>query len=441
MTGPGPPPPGGPGRPHQVGPPSPTLTQAYEHNHSKAHKCPFEGPRQHIDEWRRLGADKVLLRGIQAGARAPLHSAPPPCDPAVRPHPPGLTTTIGEYLEEGVLAELPPSDARQTKFWVPVFGRPKKDSDKVRMISDLRRLNACHQVPHHRSETWKHVLEVLQRSDCQWGVTMDLKSWFHHLQLHRTIRRWTRFRTALGDYEMVAMPFGWSMSPWWSNKLSKPIRAWLHRRQWPYCWWVDDILVLGRSKQEAEHRAARLSDLLTGLGITINCSKSMPAASQHILYLGHHISLDTGIIHHCPSKTSQLTTMTTNLHRRRQVQPTMIAGLAGALLDAARINANLLGLPQVMMRHAGHLVSHNAREMGRWAPQAAWRRFTTKPPGLDQLLTTVGRALRRPTPRPYRHSSDDGWLLRSDASDEAWGGSCTTTAGRWPRPATTGRRG
>ena len=82
------------------------------------------------------------------------------------------------------------------------------------------------------------------------GLTLDLKAWFHHLELHRSQQRWTRFRAGGRAYQIKGMPFGWCGSPWWSSKLSKPVRCWLNRRQWPFTWWVDDILLLGKSQLE-----------------------------------------------------------------------------------------------------------------------------------------------------------------------------------------------
>ena len=83
---------------------------------------------------------------------------------------------------------------------------------------------------------------------------MDLKSWFHHLQMAPTMRRWMRFRVGEKAFEVVGMPFGWSMSPWWSTKLAKPIRAWLNDQGVPHLWYIDDVFVLGSTRIEAEER-------------------------------------------------------------------------------------------------------------------------------------------------------------------------------------------
>ena len=70
------------------------------------------------------------------------------------------------------------------------------------------------------------------------------------------------------------MPFGWSLSPYWENRLARPIKQWLIDRGWEHCWWVDDIMLLAPTKQETEHRATELINLLTTVGMQINVEKN-----------------------------------------------------------------------------------------------------------------------------------------------------------------------
>ena len=226
--------------------PSPNLQAAFDRNKLNAPTCPFQGPKAQIVEWEKLGPTKSFSVGFCGGSRG--HCTPfPPMPPRNCPKHPLMMTTIGEYLQQGVLKKLSAEEKSRTKHWVPIFPRPKKDPSEIRIITDLRELNTCFQTPKHRAETWKNVLQTLENRELTWGITLDLKSWFHHLELHPKIQRWMRIQVGEQAYQMTAMPFGWTMSPWWSNKLSKPIRKWLNRREWPFCWWVDDILLLGTS--------------------------------------------------------------------------------------------------------------------------------------------------------------------------------------------------
>ena len=321
-----------------------------------------------------------------------------------------------------------------------MFARPKKNSDKIRMISDLRGVNACHQVPRHKAETWTSVLEVLQDRSLQFALVIDLKSWFHHLMLHRKMQRWMRMKIGEQAYQMIGMPFGWAMSPWWSNKLSKPIRRWLTAQNWPYTWWVDDILLLGTTEQEVTHRAVKLINLLTELGIQVNREKSMTQPSQVVEYLGHKINLKDNRLHPTMDKARQLHQTTRKLLQGTKFQPLQLASLAGGLIDAARSNVKLLGYPQILMRMAGKGVSQNMTRLQRWHHKACWQKWTTKPPQFQSILKIVAAALPRPIPRPFRPSNAHALALRTEASDEAWGGALSREPGSWGHAPRTGPR-
>ena len=170
------------------------VRQALDKNTLNAPNCPFRGPRRQIAEWKILGADPVLQNAILKGANAPLHNIPPPKTTWEEPANSPLMTTIGEYCKNGALRPLTVEEQNRTKHWTPVFGRPKKDSPKLRLITDLRALNCCFELRKHRAQTWEQVLAMLENPQNQWGLTLDLKSFFHHLEMHPKLQRWMRFR-------------------------------------------------------------------------------------------------------------------------------------------------------------------------------------------------------------------------------------------------------
>ena len=94
-----------------------------------------------------------------------------------------------------------------------------------------------------------------------------------------------RFKLNNKGYQILGMPFGWAMSPWWANKLTKPIQSWLNNKKIKFCWWVDDILLLGKTKQEAEEGATHLITLLNSLGVRVNPEKSTSQAEKIVNYL------------------------------------------------------------------------------------------------------------------------------------------------------------
>ena len=59
-----------------------------------------------------------------------------------------------EYCSTGAMRQLTTEEEARTRYWVPVFTRQKKDdSNKVRVITDMRDLNQCHGVQRHKPHT------------------------------------------------------------------------------------------------------------------------------------------------------------------------------------------------------------------------------------------------------------------------------------------------
>ena len=321
----------------------------------------YLGPRTHIANWEALGADNVLLTAIRRGVRAPLLKIPDPLAPrCVQPQ--SLQNTIQKYAEEQGIRKMTTEETQRTKFWVPIFGRPKKEGG-TRLITDLRNLNQCMDIPHHRPESWKTVLRTLEDKSLKWGITLDMSSYFHHLSIDKKTQRWMRFQIEGVAYQIQAMPFGWSGSPWWSHKMAQPIRAWLNQNLITHCWYVDDVLILGETKEQCESNASKLVNLLTSLGIKVNKDKSMIAASQEVNYIGHCFNLLTNLVSHIPSKLQHLQRMVKHQMKSNVMTPRYLCALAGSLLDAVKSNVALTGLAQNLMQQAALLAQKNATDL------------------------------------------------------------------------------
>ena len=86
-----------------------------------------------------------------------------------------LHDTIGDYLQSQAIRLLKPHEVSTTQTWTPIFGVEKRDSTKVRIITDLRILNKCCRTPHHKPETWKTVLKLLQDPLLTWATKPKIR--------------------------------------------------------------------------------------------------------------------------------------------------------------------------------------------------------------------------------------------------------------------------
>ena len=142
----------------------------------------------------------MLLMAIRKGIKAPLSQTPAPSNPTHqlqanhKQHFNSLMETIGEYCQTGAVRALTNQGMNRTRYWVPIFARPKKDSTKIRLITDLRELNKCHSIQHHKPHTWTTLLQTLREPGLTWGLKLDLKGYYHHHRMHKQTQRWMRFK-------------------------------------------------------------------------------------------------------------------------------------------------------------------------------------------------------------------------------------------------------
>ena len=112
--------------------------------------------------------------------------------------------------------------------------------------------------------------------------------------------------------------------------MTNPIRACLHQQQIKHAWYVDDVLVLGKTAQEAEHNTTRLINMLSELGVRVNKAKSMTRAAQQVEYLGHRIDMRNNKCLPLPDKLEKSIRVIRKQMQGRRFQPRNVAGVAGS---------------------------------------------------------------------------------------------------------------
>ncbi|GJP78674.1 hypothetical protein CLOP_g8945 [Closterium sp. NIES-67] len=141
-----------------------------------------------------------------------------------------------------------------------------------RLIFDLRHVNSFLSVPPFRYEGLNRVPELVQQDD--WLSTIDLKSGYHHVDIHPSYWRFLGFTLQGQRFQFLSLPFGLATAPFVFTQLIKQLaKRWRGRsiRLIPY---VDDILFINATRAEAlSHCAVILADLQSA-GFAVNFRKS-----------------------------------------------------------------------------------------------------------------------------------------------------------------------
>ena len=132
--------------------------------------------------------------------------------------------------------------------------------------------------------TLKTVWQLIQQGD--YAFSIDLQDAYLHVPIVKHHRQFLRFVWHNVPYQWRVLPFGLATAPRVFTSLTKPILFLCHCKGLRIVIYLDDILVLVRSKRAGKRACLFLCSLLVCLGLHINFSKSDLRLSQSFTFLG-----------------------------------------------------------------------------------------------------------------------------------------------------------
>ena len=164
-----------------------------------------------------------------------------------------------------------------------IYTVPKKNG-KRRPVINLRWVNGHLPKMHFKMTTIKDVKAAIT-SGC-WMTSIDLTDCFWGVPLSKQDQRYVSFRWRGQNYSFRVLPFGLSLSPLYITKLYRNLVQRLGAEGHRVLMYIDDILVLGDTKQQCEETTSRVLSYLKELGAVVNEPKSCLSPSQQAEYLG-----------------------------------------------------------------------------------------------------------------------------------------------------------
>jgi len=383
-------------------------------------RTPLAGRLQQMsDRWRNLPLTLPLevAHLLQCGVRLAFFRHPPPLGGWARQYRlqkgerEGLNVVLQEYLQLGAVQAVPQDTPL---FLSPVFGRPKPEAGKWRLIMDLKALNRYIRSEHFHMEDIRAVTRMLQPGD--FLTKLDLKHAYFHLPIAEAHRPWMGFQWDGQKYIWRTMCFGLNTAPrLWSKTIRVPVKL---LRSWGVrmVFYIDDLLVAGRSVPECLQHAVTVARLLMWLGYEIEFGKTDLQPKQHIRFLG--FELDT-------------TTM-------------QVACSSAQLQAAAALARKLLNKHSLSARQLGSAIGTFCALRQGLEPAYLWTRAlnmckcdSVRRAGWDGAVTLSAEARIELNwwmthARHYNgvpmHSPNPSWVLTTDSSDLAWGATLTARA-------------
>ena len=206
-----------------------SITLSREHEYSQRH-CGSVSVKGRINLrsgfwWTCLNCSNFVINIISEGYQLPFSCFPEPVhlrnNKSAQAHPKFVEEAITQLLQNGCVRELKQPPTCVNPLTVAI-------GKKLRLVIDLRHVNACLVKPKFRYEDLRSLSKVFQRGF--WFVTWDLKSGYHHVDIYEPHQTYLGFAWPyLGTqryFAFTVLPFGLSTT---CNCFIKLLRPLLHR--------------------------------------------------------------------------------------------------------------------------------------------------------------------------------------------------------------------
>lgn len=381
---------------------------------------PVGGRLQHFkSNWNKISSDPWILNTV-TGARVEFRSLPTqqnkPSEVCVNTEQSqALTREVEDLVRKNAIVPTP----NEGGFSSTIFLVPKTDGS-WRPVINLRALNK-HVVTHHfKMESIRTIKGLMQQGD--WLLKLDLKDAYLSVPMCQEHQKFLKFQWQGRSWQFQALPFGLSSAPQMFTKLTKPVVALLRKLGIRLIMYLDDMLILAKSRLEARQQLATVLRLLIALGFIINLKKSVMTPSQIIEFLGFQLDSVNMKISLPASKLHALRKLARRMKRTRETKVQEIARLLGTMVAA---HPAILPAP-INYRHL-ELAKSQALRRGL--------SYDSVVPVTAEMMTELQWWAEESPHHNGRPLQITRWdlTIESDASKMGWGASCQgiSTGGPW----------
>lgn len=243
-----------------------------------------------INEWQSIGASGVIIESLQQGVKFPISESIDSCEFPNKNFSDRENIFIDKEITDLLLLDYIQKCDKKPYCVSPINCVPKKKGD-FRLITYLRYVNSKCIHPKFSNEDSNDVIEIVRPKD--YVVTADLKNGFYHLPVHKEHQELLGFQYKNIYYKWTVLPFGHCCSPYFFNKILRPVISFLRSKGFKIVLYVDDFILFGK-QDILERQTQQFIQLLEDLGWTINFEKSSLKPELSKRFIGYIID-NTGL--------------------------------------------------------------------------------------------------------------------------------------------------
>jgi len=323
---------------------------------------------------------------------------------------------VSDMLRKGAirLCQNQPNQYLSTLFLVG-----KKDGG-YRPVINLKQLNKFIPYQHFKMEGLHYLKYMLKEGD--YMCKLDMKDAYFSVPLSQISREKVRFQWSGKLYEFLCLCFGLGPAPRIFTKILKVPMSLLRRLNILIIIYLDDMLLLGRTREETVRAKDTVIYLLQHLGFVINLKKSVLEPTQKIEFLGLIVNSQDLSLSLTQEKLQKVKTRCLEMYKAETVSILELTKLIGLLCSTtqavlpAQLQLRYLQKLQIKALQKNQCYHHQVVLDADSKQELMW--------WIQNLTICNGRCLVQTQPQI---------IIQTDASKTGWGASCQgmTTRGVW----------
>ncbi|KAM9954719.1 hypothetical protein ACTFIW_003319 [Dictyostelium discoideum] len=198
-----------------------------------------------------------------------------------------ITKEVQDLLLDDAIEQVLPNCYSKRVFYSNVFTVPKPGTTLRRPVIDFKRLNTYINIQSFKMEGIKNLPSMVKQG--YYMVKLDIKKAYLHVLVDPQYRDLFRFVWKGSHYSWKTMPFGLSTAPRIFTMLLRPVLRMLRDINVSVIAYLDDLLIVGSTKEECLSNLKKTMGVLVKLGFKLNLEKSVLEPTQSITFLGLQI--------------------------------------------------------------------------------------------------------------------------------------------------------
>jgi hypothetical protein len=206
-------------------------------------------------------------------------------------HPSALehATFVGKSITDMLASRTVMPLSAAPRVVSPLGVVPKKGTDKLRLIWDGRYVNSHLVIPPFSYEDLSTIADWAEPQD--YTFTLDLKSGYHHLDMHEEAWQYLGFQWEGKYYCFTQLPFGLAPACWAFTKLTRSVMSAFRQRGVRCTGYIDDSMWFNQNSHTLSLTQADVLHTFWELGLVVNMGGATPLLQSMCGYGLMHVRL------------------------------------------------------------------------------------------------------------------------------------------------------